>query len=86
MGVMTVKPHSRYMGFPILFGRSNKVIFSFVIDRIWNKVQNNLRVRNETLIKAVVRAMPNYITSCNKMPEGCFHEIYYARKVPVRIK
>lgn len=37
MNVKTVMSHTRYLGLPVVFGRSKKEIFSFVIDRVWKK-------------------------------------------------
>jgi hypothetical protein len=37
MGAKTVEAQSRYIGFPIPFGRSKKIVFPFVIDRVWKK-------------------------------------------------
>ncbi|CAJ2652835.1 unnamed protein product [Trifolium pratense] len=80
MGVKTVDNHSKYLGLPVVFGRSKKLIFSLVIDRVWKKVkgwkENYLsRAGKEILIKAVAQAIPNYIMSCYKLPESCCQEI-----------
>ncbi|MCH94768.1 reverse transcriptase-like protein, partial [Trifolium medium] len=79
-GVKTVDNHSKYLGLPVVFGRSKKLIFSLVIDRVWKKVkgwkENCLsRAGKEILIKAVSQAIPNYIMSCYKLPESCCQEI-----------
>jgi hypothetical protein len=34
MGVKIVDTHSKYMGLPVMFGRSKKIIYSLVIDRV----------------------------------------------------
>jgi hypothetical protein len=39
MGAKAVEAQSRYLGFPIPFGRSKRVVFSFVMDRVWKKVK-----------------------------------------------
>lgn len=80
MGVKVVEAQSRYLGFPIPFGRSKKAVFSFVMDRIWKKVKGwkerfLTKVGKETLIKAVAQAIPNYILSCYKMHVGCCRDI-----------
>ncbi|XP_024626573.1 uncharacterized protein [Medicago truncatula] len=80
MGAKAVEAQSRYLGFPIPFGRSKKVVFSVVMDRVWKKVKGwkerfLSRAGKETLIKAVAQAIPNYILSCYKMPVGCCKEI-----------
>lgn len=80
MEVKTVMSHSRYLGLPVVFGRSKKEIFSFVIDRVWKKIKGwkerfLSRAGKETLIKAVAQAIPSYIMSCYKLPEGCCKDI-----------
>jgi hypothetical protein len=80
MRVKAMEAQSRYLGFPIPFGRSKKVIFAGVMDRIWKKLKGwkekvLSRAGKETLIKAVAQAIPNYILSCYKLPEGCCHDI-----------
>ncbi|MCI55844.1 hypothetical protein A2U01_0077095, partial [Trifolium medium] len=39
MGAKAMKAQSRYLGFPIPFWRSKKVVFSFVMDQVWKKVK-----------------------------------------------
>jgi len=39
MNVKTVMSHTKYLGLPVVFGRSKKEIFSFVIDRVWKKLK-----------------------------------------------
>ncbi|GAU51235.1 hypothetical protein TSUD_412370 [Trifolium subterraneum] len=80
MEVKTVDTHSKYLGLPVAFGRSKKVIFSLAIDRVWKKLkgwkENFLsRAGKELLIKAVAQAVPNYIMSCYKLPDGTCQEI-----------
>jgi hypothetical protein len=80
MNVKAVEAQSRYLGFPVPFGRSKKVIFAGVMDRVWKKLKGwkekfLSKAGKETLIKAVAQAIPNYILSCYKLPEGCCHDI-----------
>lgn len=58
MEVKTVHSHVRYLGLPVVFGRSKRDIFSFVQNRAWKKLKGwkekcLSRARKETLIKAV---------------------------------
>lgn len=39
MKVKTVEHHSRYLGLPVVFGRSKRDIFSFVQERVWKKLK-----------------------------------------------
>jgi hypothetical protein len=73
--IKTGTSHSRYLGLPMVFGRSKKYVFSFVQERVWKKVKGwkekfLSRAGKETLIKAVAQAIPNYIMSCYKVPKG----------------
>lgn len=63
MGVKTVETHSRYLGFPISFGRSKKVIFKFVSERVWKKLKGwkgkcLSRAGKEILIKVLPNPFP----------------------------
>jgi hypothetical protein len=80
MGAKTVVSQNRYLGLLVVFGRSKKIILSFAKDRVWKKLKGwkercLSRADKEVLIKAVAQAIPNYVMSCFKIPEGCCHEI-----------
>ncbi|XP_058768236.1 uncharacterized mitochondrial protein AtMg00310-like [Vicia villosa] len=80
MGVKTVASHTRYLGLPVIFGRSKKEVFSLVIERVWKKIkgwkeQFLSRAGKEVLIKAVAQAIPTYVMSCYKLPEAICNEI-----------
>jgi hypothetical protein len=82
MGVKTVDTHSRYLSLPVVFGRSKKVVFSLVQDRVWKKLKGwkekcLSRAGKEILIKSIVQSIPNYIMSCYKLPDECCKEIEY---------
>lgn len=72
--------HSRYLGLPIVFGRSKKEIFSHVVEHVKKKVKGwkkgfMSRAGKEVLIKVVAQAIPNYIMSCYKLLEICCSKI-----------
>ncbi|XP_048494687.1 uncharacterized protein LOC125494872 [Beta vulgaris subsp. vulgaris] len=74
-----VEWHDRYLGLPTLLGRSKKVSFASIKDRIWKKLQGwkeKLLSRDgkEVLIKSVAQAIPNYAMSCFKLPTTFCHE------------
>ncbi|XP_058732756.1 uncharacterized protein LOC131604327 [Vicia villosa] len=80
LGFRGVQHHSRYLGLPVIFGRSKKEVFKMVIERVWKKVKGwketfLSRVGKEILIKAVAQAIPTYIMSCYRLPESCCREI-----------
>ncbi|XP_058746012.1 uncharacterized protein LOC131618873 [Vicia villosa] len=73
MGVKAVTNHKRYLGLPVIFGRSKKEIFSLVVERFWKKIkgwkeQFLSRARKEVLIKAAAQAIPTYVMNCYKLP------------------
>ncbi|XP_039686978.1 uncharacterized protein [Medicago truncatula] len=76
INIKTMNTYSRYLGLPVIFGRSKKEVFSFVQERVWKKIKGwkekfFSRAGKETLIKAVAQAIPNYIMSYYKLLEGC---------------
>lgn len=80
LGVVEVEKHEKYLGLPTMVGRSKKVIFTHVQDRIWKKLkrwkEKSLSAAGkEILIKAVAQAIPTYTMSCFLMPSGLCREI-----------
>lgn len=80
VGVKTMLNHSRYLSLPVVFGRFKKEVFSLFIDRLWKKMKRwketfFSRTSNEVLIKEVVQAIPSYIMSYFKLPEGLYKDI-----------
>lgn len=82
MGVKTVFSHSKYLGLPVVFGRSKKEVFALVIERVWKKIKGwkqkfISRAGKEVVIKAVAQPIPNYIMSFYRFPETICHEIEF---------
>ncbi|XP_058724620.1 uncharacterized protein LOC131596076 [Vicia villosa] len=80
MGVRNVMHHSKYLGLPVVFGKSKKEVFALVIERVWKKLkgwkeQFLSRAGKEILIKAVAQAIPSYIMSCYRLPETTCKEL-----------
>ena len=80
LGMREVEWHDKYLGLPTLLGRSKKISFASIIDRIWKKLQGwkeklLSRAGKEVLIKAVAQAIPSYAMSCFKLPTTFCHEI-----------
>ncbi|XP_050900100.1 uncharacterized mitochondrial protein AtMg00310-like [Lathyrus oleraceus] len=80
MGEKTVIDHSRYLGLPVVLGRSKKEVFSFVVERNWKRMKGwkegfLSKARKEVLIKVVAQAIPSYIMSSFKHPKGVCSEI-----------
>lgn len=80
MQVKTLMRHAKYLGLPVIFGRSKKEIFGMVLDRVWKKIKDwKEKVFSssgkEVLIKFVAQEIPNYIMSDYRLPEGICNEI-----------
>ena len=57
---------------PALVGRSKKVSFDYIKERVWKMLQGweeklLSQARREILIKAMVQAIPTYTMSCFKL-------------------
>ncbi|CAI8588632.1 unnamed protein product [Vicia faba] len=80
LGFQQVSSHFKYLGIPVVFGRSKKVVFSHVIKMIWKKLKGWKEkalsgAGREILIKFLAQAIPNYIIGCYKIPDGCCNQI-----------
>ncbi|XP_058757456.1 uncharacterized protein LOC131630719 [Vicia villosa] len=80
LNVNTVSNHSKYLGLPVILGRSKKVVFSLVVERVWKKIKGWKEkflstAGREILIKAVVQAIPTYVMSCYKLPISVCNEL-----------
>lgn len=63
--------HAKYLGLPVVLGRSKKEVFSLVKDKIWKKlkgwkVKSLSRAGKEILIIYVAEAISNDVMSCFK--------------------
>ncbi|XP_021836344.2 uncharacterized protein [Spinacia oleracea] len=81
LGVKEVERHEKYLGLPTIIGRSKKVIFASIKERIWKKLQGwkeklLSRPGKEVLIKAVAQAIPTYMMSIFKIPDELLDEIH----------
>lgn len=64
-----------YLGLLVEIGKLKRQMFSFLKDRVvakvegWSEMQLN-RAKHEVVPKLVVMALPTYVISCIKLPEG----------------
>lgn len=75
MGVEAIESFGNYLGLPAVIGRSKKVIFSNLQDKLWKKIKGwKEKVLSQTgkeiLLKYVAQAIPNYVMSCFKIPSS----------------
>lgn len=80
MGIQVVPKFEKYLGMPAVVGRSKKEVFSFLKDRVWDRVKKwNVRefsmAGREILIKAVLQAIPSYVMSCFLLPSSLIQDI-----------
>lgn len=80
LGVQEVDRDEKYLGLPTIIGRSKKAIFSCLIDKIWKKVQGwkekfLSQVGKEILIKFVIQAIPIYMMSIFRLPDGFINDV-----------
>lgn len=79
--VREVERHSKYLGLPTIVGRSKKAVFSCLKERIGKKIQGwkerlMSRAGKEVPIKAVIQAIPTYMMSIFKIPDGLIDDIH----------
>lgn len=65
----------KYLGIPIIWGRSKVRALDFLKERICRKIQGwkneqLSHIGTKTLIKLVIVAIPNYFMSCFKLPKS----------------
>ncbi|KAL3819736.1 hypothetical protein ACJIZ3_005641 [Penstemon smallii] len=78
---MTIEEkHDKYLGLPMITGKSKKAVFGYIRDRIWERVEGWKEkilslAGKEILIKAVLQAIPTYVMGCFKLPKTFIHEI-----------
>lgn len=80
LGVRTVEKHSKYLGLPILIGKSKKQVFASIVDKVVQKMKDwkdrtLSRAGKEVLIKAVIQAIPTYSMNCFLLPITTCQEI-----------
>ena len=81
LGVQEVDRHSKYLGLLTIVGRSKKTIYSCLKDRVWKNIQGwkeclLSRAGKEVLIKSVIQAIPTYMMSIFRIPDGILDDIH----------
>ncbi|XP_050229265.1 uncharacterized protein LOC126678410 [Mercurialis annua] len=73
LNIREVDQFKKYLGMPMMVGRSKKPIFSFPRDRLHKRVSGWIekflsRAWREVLIKSIAQSIPTYIMSCLALP------------------
>lgn len=80
LGIEVVPKFDKYLGMPVVVGQSKKDVFSFLTDRVcerikrWNQRDFSMAGRG-VLKKAVLQAIPTYAMSCFLVPSTILEEI-----------
>ncbi|CAM8982799.1 unnamed protein product [Rhodiola kirilowii] len=73
LGIKMVEAHSNYLGLPMVFGNRKVSLFKTIEEKIMRRIDDWKHkllsgAGRETLIKAVLQAIPLYAMSCFKVP------------------
>ena len=80
LGPMHDTRHNKYLGLPLIIGKSKVEIFEEINEMVekklsgWKKKILSVGGR-EILIKAVAQAIPTYTMSCFQIPKSLYDEI-----------
>ncbi|KAL0394575.1 UNVERIFIED_CONTAM: hypothetical protein Slati_4423700 [Sesamum latifolium] len=80
LGVTVVSKHDKYLGLPMVVGRSRKEVFDGIKEQMWKKLQNwsskqLSQRRHMVLMKSVLQSLPTYVMSCFLLPNSLLGEI-----------
>lgn len=72
--------NSKYLGLPLVIGRSKAQVFQYIQDSVQGKIANwknrfLSEAGKEVLLKSVVMALPNYSMSCYKLSNSLCKQI-----------
>lgn len=75
VGVYNDLSTGNYLGLPSLIGRSKKLVFNFLKDRLWCKIQSwsakcLSKASKAILLRSVAQAIPSYAMSCFLLPRS----------------
>ncbi|XP_059458992.1 uncharacterized protein LOC132188495 [Corylus avellana] len=79
-GVPSSQRYDKYLGLPVLVGKSRTKEFRSIIDHVWKRLQDwkvklLSQAGKEVLLKAVIQAIPTYCMSLFMLPKGLRSEI-----------
>ncbi|XP_074362175.1 putative mitochondrial protein AtMg00310 [Apium graveolens] len=80
VGVYNDLSSGKYLGLPSLIGRSKKMVFNYLKDRLWNKIQGwsakcLSKAGKAILLRTVAQAIPSYAMSCFMLPKTLCNDL-----------
>lgn len=80
LGIHSDLSRGNYLGLPSLIGRSKKMVFSFLKDRMWSRIQSwsakcLSKAGKAVLLRTVAQAIPSYAMSCFLLPKSLCSEL-----------
>ncbi|OMO90460.1 putative ribonuclease H protein [Corchorus capsularis] len=80
LGIHKVLDRDRYLGLPIMIGRSKRVELQLIKYRLWKRLQSwsgrLLSIAGKSvLIQSVAQAIPTYLMSCFRFPKTFVHDL-----------
>jgi hypothetical protein len=80
LGVQAVLGTGKYLGLPSMIGRNKQATFSYIKDRVWQKISSwsskcLSKAGREVMIKSVLQAIPSYVMSIFLLPSNLIDSI-----------
>lgn len=80
LGVQAVLGTSKYLSLPSMIGRNKQATFSFIKDRVWQKINSwssecLSKAGREVMIKSVLQSIPLYVMSIFLLPSTLIDSI-----------
>ncbi|XP_021741334.1 uncharacterized protein LOC110707615 [Chenopodium quinoa] len=80
LAMSRVDTHGKYLGIPTIIGRSKRMVFMAMKDRIWKKLSEwkekfLSRAGKEILLKSVIQAISTYLMGVYKLPASVIQDI-----------
>ncbi|OMO90520.1 reverse transcriptase [Corchorus capsularis] len=80
LGVQQVLDKNKYLGLPIMIGRSKRAELQMIRDRIWKRVQQwrgkiLSGAGKAVMIQAVAQSIPTYLMSCFRFPKTFLNDL-----------
>lgn len=85
LGIQVVDKFDKYLRMPTMGGHSKKEVFSFLKDRVWDRIsgwheRKFSMAGREVLIKAVLQAILTYVMSCFLLLTTLIHDVEKLRR------